>query len=345
VQLEHDVDLAGLTTLELGGRARYLVRAESESDVALALDFARDRRAPVWVLGGGSNVIVPDGGLDGLVLLIRLRGVDVRIAEAEGAPATVTAKAGEPWDALVAAMVERGLAGIECLSGIPGLVGATPIQNVGAYGQEVSDTIDSVRAYDREDRRFVELSGPACEFSYRDSLFKSRQPGRHVVTAVRFALKPGAPPTLRYPELRQRFGGTTPSLVEVRSTVLTIRRAKSMVVEASDENRRSCGSFFLNPVVSARIAEETAQRFPGAEMPRYPQPDGQLKLSAAWLIERSGIHKGLRSGNVAVSSRHALALVCRDGATSHELLSFADEIRARVAERTGIALAIEPVRF
>jgi UDP-N-acetylmuramate dehydrogenase len=242
-------------------------------------------------------------------------------------------------------MVESGLAGVECLSGIPGLVGATPIQNVGAYGQEVSDTIDSVRAYDREDRCFVELSGRACEFSYRDSLFKSREPGRHVVTAVRFALKPGAPPTLRYPELRQRFGATTPSLVEVRNTVLTIRRAKSMVVEASDENRRSCGSFFLNPVVSARVAEETAQRFPGAEMPRYPQPDGQLKLSAAWLIERSGIHKGLRSGNVAVSSQHALALVCRDGATSHELLSFADEIRARVAERTGIALAIEPVRF
>jgi UDP-N-acetylmuramate dehydrogenase len=340
VQLEHDVELAALTTLELGGRARHFVRALSEQDVVEALAFASERGLRVWVLGGGSNVVVPDAGLDGLVLSIGLRGI-----ETDTASARVEAAAGEPWDALVETMVERGFAGIECLSGIPGLVGATPIQNVGAYGQEVSETITSVRAYDREARRFVELGPAECAFSYRDSLFKSRQPGRHVVTAVSFALRAGGIPSLRYPELRQRFADGVPSLAEVRSTVLAIRRAKSMLVEAGDENRRSCGSFFLNPIVPAAVAAAAGERFSGLEMPRYPQPDGRVKLSAAWLIEHSGLPKGLRSGNVGISSRHALALVCHAGATTRELMAFAEQLRARVQEQSGISLSPEPVRF
>jgi UDP-N-acetylmuramate dehydrogenase len=340
VQLEHDVELAALTTLELGGRARHFVRALSEQDVVEALAFASERGLRVWVLGGGSNVVVSDAGLDGLVLSIGLRGI-----ETDTASARVEAAAGEPWDALVETMVERGFAGIECLSGIPGLVGATPIQNVGAYGQEVSETITSVRAYDREARRFVELGPAECAFSYRDSLFKSRQPGRHVVTAVSFALRAGGIPSLRYPELRQRFADGVPSLAEVRSTVLAIRRAKSMLVEAGDENRRSCGSFFLNPIVPAAVAAAAGERFSGLEMPRYPQPDGRVKLSAAWLIEHSGLPKGLRSGNVGISSRHALALVCHAGATTRELMAFAEQLRARVQEQSGISLSPEPVRF
>ena len=343
MHLEHDVELASLTTLELGGRARYLVHAQSEDDVALALDFAREASVRVWVLGGGSNVVVPDAGIDGLVLSVRLRGVE--IDRSEPAIARVTARGGEPWDALVEAMVAANLAGLECLSGIPGKVGATPIQNVGAYGQEVSDTIASVRAYDRDERRFVELPPSVCDFSYRDSSFKSKQPDRYVVTSVTFALRPGGAPTLRYPELRQRFGASPPRLAEVRETVLAIRRAKSMLVEATDENRRSCGSFFMNPVVTGAVADQTASRFPGIEMPRYAQPDGTVKLSAAWLIERSGLKKGQRSGNVGISSRHALALVCHDGATTSELLAFAEGIRARVHERSGISLSPEPVRF
>jgi UDP-N-acetylmuramate dehydrogenase len=342
VHLERDIDLAGLTTLGLGGRARYLVRARSEADVVDALDFAASTGVPVWVFGGGSNVVVPDHGLEGLVLLVRLRGIQI---EEQGTSARVSAGAGEPWDELVARMVALGYAGVECLSGIPGLVGATPIQNVGAYGQEVSDTLTSVRAYDRERRDFVELERSACEFSYRDSLFKSREPNRHVVTRVNLALRPGGAPLLRYPELKQRFGTSVPGLPEVRETVLAIRRAKSMLLEAADENRRSCGSFFLNPVVAPATASETALRFPGQDMPQYPQADGRVKLSAAWLIERSGLSKGARSGNVGISSRHALALVCHEGATTRELLAFADELRARVLERTGIALSPEPVCF
>jgi UDP-N-acetylmuramate dehydrogenase len=342
VQLEHDVELAALTTLELGGRARHFVRALSEQDVVEALAFASDRKLRVWVLGGGSNVIVPDAGLDGLVLSLGLRGIEI---ETDTENVRVQAAAGEPWDALVETMVARGFAGIECLSGIPGLVGATPIQNVGAYGQEVSETITSVRAYDREARRFVELRRAECAFSYRDSLFKSRQPGRHVVTAVSFALRAAGTPTLRYPELRQRFADGLPSLAEVRSTVLGIRREKSMLVEAGDENRRSCGSFFLNPIVSAADAAAAAARFSGLEMPRYPQADGRVKLSAAWLIEHSGLPKGLRSGNVGISSRHALSLVCHAGATTRELMTFAEQLRARVQERSGISLSPEPVRF
>ena len=343
VHLEQDVELAPLTTLEVGGRARYLVRAETEADVADGLDFARANALRVWVLGGGSNVIVPDRGVDGLVLAIRLRGT--RWESSSETRVRPEVAAGEPWDGVVAAAVDRGLAGIECLSGIPGLAGATPIQNVGAYGQEISDTLVSVRAYDREDRCFVLLDRAACEFAYRDSVFKSRAAERFVVTSVCFELEQGGSANLRYPELRQRFDAESPALSEVRETVLAIRRTKSMLVEAGNENRRSCGSFFLNPIVNSSSADAVAARFPGESMPRFAQPDGRVKLSAAWLIERSGLNRGLRSGNVGISSRHALSLVCHASATSDELLSFADSIRRRVEARAGVVLSLEPVRF
>ena len=339
MQLIHDAELAGSTTLRVGGRARYLVVIESEADLVDALAFASERGARVWVLGGGSNVVVPDSGLDGLVALIRLRGIE---ATSDGARETLSAAAGEPWDAFVADSVARGLAGIEGLSGIPGLVGATPIQNVGAYGQEVSETITWVRAYDRSERRFVELERSECRFSYRDSLFKSELPERFVVTRVCFELSRRAP-SLRYAELRQHFAGAEPSLNEVRDAVLAIRRSKSMVVEAHDENHRSCGSFFLNPIVAAPLADAVAERLGAVNMPRFPQPDGRIKLSAAWLIERSGLKKGTRAGHVGISSRHALALVCHEGATATELLTFAEHVRDVVRRETGIELSPEPV--
>ena len=339
MQLIHDAELAGSTTLGVGGRARYLATIESEADLVDALEFAARRGARVWILGGGSNVVVPDRGLDGLVALMRLRGIEVG---GDGASETLTAAAGEPWDGFVATTVARGLSGVEGLSGIPGLVGATPIQNVGAYGQEVSETIAWVRAYDRSERRFVELDRGECRFSYRDSLFKSIVPDRYVVTRVCFALSRRAP-SIRYADLRQHFSGREPTLSEVRDAVLAIRRSKSMVVEAGDENRRSCGSFFLNPIVETEHADAVAERLNAASMPRFPQADGRVKLSAAWLIERAGLKKGTRSGNVGISSRHALALVCHDGATSSELLTFAEHVRDVVRRETGVGLSPEPV--
>ncbi|MDQ2645370.1 MAG: UDP-N-acetylmuramate dehydrogenase [Myxococcota bacterium] len=339
MQLIHDAELAGSTTLGVGGRARYLAIVESEADLVDALEFAAARGARVWVLGGGSNVVIPDCGLDGLVALMRLRGIEAHLA---GTDELLSAAAGEPWDGFVAESVRRGLSGIEGLSGIPGLVGATPIQNVGAYGQEVSETIVQVRAYDRNERRFVELGRDECRFSYRDSLFKSGLPDRFVVTRVRFALSRRAP-ELRYAELRRHFDAREPTLPAVREAVLAIRRSKSMVVEAGDENRRSCGSFFLNPIVDAARGDALVERLGAASMPRFPQPDGRVKLSAAWLIERAGLKKGTRSGNVGISSRHALALVCHDGASASELLAFAEHVRDVVRRETGIELSPEPV--
>ena len=339
--VREDVELRERTTLGVGGRARYFAEVTDERAVVEAFAFARERSLDVRVLGGGSNVVVPDRGVDGLVLSIGLTGVSI---EERDGKALVTAGAGEPWDALVATTVERGLAGLECLSGIPGLAGATPIQNVGAYGQEVAQSIVSVRAFDRRTGAFVTFSNAECAFDYRDSRFKSREPNRYVVLAVTFALALEGTPTLAYPELARALAGEArPSLAHTRQAVLRIRGAKSMVVDPTDENCRSCGSFFVNPVVAAETAARAGARLGAPDMPRYAQRDGRVTLSAAWLIERSGFTKGVRFGNVGLSTRHALALVCHDGATSEELLAFATHVRETVHEKTGIELVPEPV--
>jgi UDP-N-acetylmuramate dehydrogenase len=335
--------LAPLCTLGVGGRARFFVEAREQGDVAAALDWAERRRLPVRVLGGGSNLVVADAGVDALVLKIALRGVTVR--EVPGA-VEVTAAAGEPWDPLVQDAVAQGWAGLECLSGIPGLVGATPIQNVGAYGQEVSQTLTAVRALDRAASRVVTLGPDACGFAYRDSLFKSGTPERYVVLAVTYRLVPGGAPAVRYAELARQLearGLRTPSLADVRESVLAIRRAKSMVLEAGDPNRRSCGSFFVNPVVSAEemaLAEVLAG---DPAMPRWPERDGRVKLSAAWLIERAGFVRGEADGPVGLSSRHALAIVAREGARASDVVRFARRVRDRVEARFGVRLQPEPV--
>jgi UDP-N-acetylmuramate dehydrogenase len=344
VRIGDHVPLAPLTTLGVGGPARFLAEAETEDDVAEALSFARTRGLPVLVLGGGSNLLVADRGFDGLALRPRLRGVRVDHGEVE-------AGAGEAWDDVVARAVASGWAGVECLSGIPGEVGATPIQNVGAYGQEVADTIVSVRALDRGSLAAVTLDAARCGFGYRDSVFKRADAGRFVIVSVRFALRPGGAPALRYAELAGKLAGrAAPSLAEVRAAVLDLRRAKSMVLDPADENGRSAGSFFMNPVVEAGAIEAVRARVeaagvlaPGERMPEHPAPGGRVKLPAAWLIERAGFRKGTREGAVGISTRHALAIVNRGGATAAAIVGFARRVRDGVRGRFGVELQAEPV--
>jgi UDP-N-acetylmuramate dehydrogenase len=334
------VPLAPLTTFELGGPARHFVDVASEPELVAAIAWADERALPLFVIGGGSNLVVSDAGYAGLVVRSTERGVRIR-------DGVLTAKAAEPWDELVALAVRENLAGLECLSGIPGSTGATPIQNVGAYGQEVSETIAEVRVFDRVERRVRTLTPAECGFSYRDSALK-RDPDRFVVLEVSFTLVPNGRPTVRYPELVRAIGDRT-SLAEVRDVVIALRRAKSMVIDAADPNRRSAGSFFTNPIVpdaeADRVVAEAVRSglVPSArDVPRYAGGEGKSKLAAGWLIERAGFAKGLRRGAVGISSKHALALVHHGGGTTAELLSLAREIRDGVHARFGVTLTPEP---
>jgi UDP-N-acetylmuramate dehydrogenase len=343
VELLEDVSLDRWCTLRVGGPARYFVAARTESELLEAARWADAQRVPLRVLGGGSNVVISDHGFDGLVIRVELRGVDSAV---HGDEVRVTAAAGEPWDDLVRRAVENEWAGIECLSGIPGMVGATPIQNVGAYGQEVAETIREVRVFDRATNEVRTLDREACAFAYRDSSFKTAEPERYIALSVTYVLERGGAPTLRYPELRRALelaSADAPTLARTRETVLSIRRSKSMVIEASDENARSCGSFFVNPVIAADDVDEVMRRVGRADMPRWPQPGARVKLSAAWLIEQSGLHRNHREGPVGLSSRHTLAIVCHDGARSADVIAFARRVRARVWERSGVRLVPEPV--
>jgi UDP-N-acetylmuramate dehydrogenase len=342
LEIQADVPLAERTTLELGGPARYFVEVATEEALAEAVAFAEGRELAVRVLGGGSNLVVRDEGVDALVIAMGLRGI---AWEPDG---RVTVAAGEPWDAFVAASVERGLAGLECLSGIPGLVGATPIQNVGAYGQDVSQTVERVRVLERRTGLTLELPASALDFAYRDSALK-RDPDRAVVLDVTFGLIPEGAPRLTYSELTKAMAGREPTLERVRETVIALRRTKSMVIDPADPNRRSAGSFFTNPIVAPAEADEVVRRALArgvvsdtAQVPRWPEGE-RVKLAAGWLIEKAGIHKGLRRGTVGVSSAHALALVHHGGGTTKELLALEAEVRAAVRAAWGIELEREPV--
>lgn len=347
-----DVPLGPRTTLELGGAARLFVEARTDSEVGGAIALAETERLPLFVLGGGSNLLVPDDGYDGLVLSMAMRGIESAPAVSARGERTmrVTAAAGEPWDQFVAHTVANGWQGLECLSGIPGLVGATPVQNVGAYGQDVSETIVAVGVVDRQTKLSRTLTARECQFGYRDSALK-REPTRYVVTWVCFELRPGAPPALKYAELQRALAHRqSPTLTEVRDTVIALRKKKSMVLDAFDANRRSAGSFFTNPIVAPEVADEVVRRAverglakSPADVPRWPEKDGRVKLAAGWLIEKSGIERGLRRGNVGVSSAHALALVHHGGGTTTELLALADHVRASVREAFGVELEREPV--
>jgi UDP-N-acetylmuramate dehydrogenase len=342
--LREFVPLAPLTTIGVGGSARYFADITDPAALEPALDWAAARGVPVRILGGGSNVVVADAGFEGLVVRLATRGLEFSSA---GTDIELSASAGEPWDEVVAAAVARNCQGLECLSGIPGSLGATPIQNVGAYGQEVSETLVAVDVFDRERRVTRSLAASECRFGYRDSLFKSEAPERFVVLGARFRLRPSGAPALRYAELQRHFADreAPPDLAEVRRAVVALRRRKSMVLDPSDENNRSCGSFFVNPVVSAAHAHELAAAAGASDMPRYPQADGRVKLAAGWLIERAGFAKGTRRGAVGLSTRHALAIVCHAGATARDVFEFAAAIQAGVRERFRVELVPEPVHW
>lgn len=336
-----DVALAPLTTLGVGGRARWFVAAATAEDVAVAHRWARERGLPMFVLGGGSNLVVADEGMNGLVLQVSLRGVRF---DADRDSARLTAGAGEPWDPVVAAAVERGLSGIESLSGIPGTVGGTPIQNVGAYGQEVAETIESVTVYDRDAAAMTTMAGSACGFAYRMSRFKSDDAGRFVVCEVAFRLH-RRPPAARYPDVVRYLDGAgiaRPSLADIRQAVLAVRRRKGMVIDAADPDTRSVGSFFMNPVVTPADRDRVASAG-GLEPPGFATPDGRVKIPAAWLIERAGFARGDTDGAVGISTKHTLALVNRGGATARDVLRLARRIKRQVVERFGIWLRPEPV--
>jgi UDP-N-acetylmuramate dehydrogenase len=350
--IAREVRLASRTTLDLGGPARAYVEVESPSALEEALRLARAERAPVLVLGGGSNVVVADAGFAGFVLRMRTRGIE--IDDSAGDRVLVRAAAGEPWDALVARAVDEGLSGIECLSGIPGLVGATPIQNVGAYGQEVADTIVAVDVLDRDTLARATLSPEQCRFAYRHSAFKEADGARWIVTAVTFALRRAPPGPLRYGELAKALASVAaPSVRDVRETVLSLRRAKSMVYDPEDPNRRSVGSFFTNPIVPRALADRLVDDAIACGLVRFREEvptfaagaadEGRVKLSAGWLIERAGFARGLRRGPVGLSSKHALCLVHHGGGKSADLLALAREIVAGVEERFGVLLVPEPV--
>jgi len=342
------VRLSDCTTLRLGGRARRFVRAGTEEDLIKAVRAADDGGEPTLIIGGGSNLVVADEGFDGTVIQVAAKGVNPG-----GEPGLVTVAAGEDWDPVVAWTVAAGLAGLECLSGIPGLTGATPIQNVGAYGQEVAETIISVRTYDRVTGQISIFPNERCGFGYRTSVFKRDGSGRHVVLSVTFrlAVQPVSAP-VRYAELASALGveiGDQVASPRVRSAVMDLRRGKGMVIDAADPDTRSAGSFFVNPVldVAALAAVEAAARArcgPGTRVPRFDAGDGLVKVPAAWLIERAGFGKGYSLGDGArISSKHTLALVTCESATTAGLLALARQIRDGVRDVFGVSLAPEPV--
>ena len=330
MQVRRDAPLAELTTLRVGGPAERLVEVTDAAELVQAVREADESGRPLLVLGGGSNVVAPDEGWPGDVVLVRSHGI-----EREGDELRV--QAGHDWDAFVAHTVEAGLAGVEALSGIPGSTGATPIQNVGAYGQEVAQTITAVRVWDRAEKTERVLSPAECGFAYRDSRLK-REPGRLVVLEVTFGLVPGdVSRPVTYAELARTLGvevGGTAPLADVRAAVLALRRGKGMVWDDAEPDSRSAGSFFTNPVVPASRAVEGC--------PSWPAGDGLVKLSAAWLVQSAGFGRGTRAGRVGTSSKHSLALTTEDGATATELLAFADGVVAAVEERFGVRLEREP---
>ena len=343
--LREQVPLAPFTTLGVGGPARFVIEATDPDLVPRAIDWAAARQLPLFVLGGGSNIVVADSGFDGLVLRVAVKGLDTC---EEGDRVTVSAGAGEEWDDLVSFSVERGWAGLECLSGIPGTVGGTPVQNVGAYGQEVGETIASVAAVDRATGQVVDIDRSACEFGYRASRFKGRDRDRFVITGVRYHLRPNGRPTIIYPDVRSylaRCGPQAPSIADVRAAVIAIRRRKGMIVDPQDADSRSVGSFFVNPLVTRDELDRllrTRARTPDT-VPAFPAAGGFFKLSAAWLIEAAGFPRGYAAGNVGLSTRHAMAIVNRGGATAAEVVGLAAEIVARVGDLFDVELRPEPV--
>jgi len=327
--MTRNVPLAPFSTLGVGGAAEWYTSATTPDDIAAAHAWSRERGVPLTVLGGGSNVVIADAGIRGLVLHNRLDGMAFW---KDPDDTLVTAGAGEPWDNLVAACVAKGLAGVECLSGIPGGVGGTPIQNVGAYGQEVADTVETVTAFDLE-------AG-----AMRTSRFKTDEAGRWIVCAVTFRLRAGVP-LVSYPDVRMQLeqrGIASPAVADVREAVLAVRRRKGMVLDAADADTHSVGSFFVNPILTGDHRERIAS-VSGQPVPGFGRSDGRVKVPAAWLIEHAGFSRGTVDGAAGISSKHTLALINRGGATAADIVRLAVRIKRTVADRFGVLLRPEPV--
>ncbi len=348
LKIEKNRPLATFTTLGVGGPARSFVQVDEEEQLLEALELAEENEWPVFILGGGSNLLVSDEGFPGLVAKIELKGI--RFDEAH--KGRVVASAGEDWDSFVLRCVEKDYAGVECLSGIPGTVGGTPIQNVGAYGQDVGQTISSVRILDRRDRGIRQIEKTECRFSYRSSIFNTEAVNRHVVISVTFSLVPGGTACISYADLVKRFGsaGVHPALAEVRKTVLEIRASKGMLIRTGDPDCQSAGSFFKNPLVEESALREIESRArkaghlsSGQEVPGFSAPDGKIKVSAAWLIEKSGFARGYKRGRAGLSSKHTLAIINRGGASARDILDLMREIQSGVKSTFGVDLKPEPV--
>lgn len=343
MQIQENVPLAPYTTLQVGGPARFFIEARSEDEIRDALLFARERSLEVFVLAGGSNLVIADAGWPGVVLKIAVAGTTTRAAEAKR---IFVVGAGEDWDKFVAFSVEQNCAGIECMSGIPGTVGGTPVQNVGAYGQEVKDTITSVRVLDTITLEVCDMAAADCGFAYRTSIFNSSEKGRYIVTQVSFALTPGGDPKIEYADLKRYFGErSAPTLQEVRDAVRVIRATKGMLIGTDDQDSRSAGSFFKNPIVAqdqyTRIATLPACK--DEKPPSFPAPAGSVKISAAWLVERSGFHRGYTDGNVGISRKHSLAIINRGGASANDVLRLKNKVQDGVFQAFGVRLQPEPV--
>jgi UDP-N-acetylmuramate dehydrogenase len=337
--------LARHTTLGVGGPAHRFVVVETEDEILHALDYARMHGWPVFILGGGSNIVVSDAGYPGLVIKIEIPGIQPLDDRSR-----ISVGAGVDWDAFVQYCADRNLAGVECLSGIPGSVGAAPIQNAGAYGQEVGEIISRIRALDRNSNRIVELERAVCRFSYRSSIFNTTHKDRYILLRVDFVLRPDGAACIHYPDLQRHLGNSVPSLGEVRAAVLQIRESKGMVLHPNNPDSKSVGSFFKNPMLdpeATAAAEKKAREFgllgAAESLPRFAAADGKDKLPAAWLIERAGFHKGYIYGPTGISGKHALAIVNRGGAKAQDIVDLMHRIQARVLELFGIEIQPEPV--
>jgi UDP-N-acetylmuramate dehydrogenase len=328
-------DLSKYTSFHVGGPAQKILQVSTQEEIIAAIEEAGD--SPILILGGGTNVLVSDSGFEGTVIRISNNSVQAEVDACSGA--TLTIGAGEDWDELVATTIDRGFAGLETLSGIPGTVGAAPIQNIGAYGHEVSEFITRVRTYDREKKEIRTFTNSECEFSYRSSHFKSH-PGRYVVLEVQFQIRRGEmSDPITYAELSKKLGvdmGDKASVVDVRKAVLELRGAKGMLINSQDKDSWSAGSFFTNPIIS----QQAADGLPNAA-PKWPLTDGRVKISAAWLIENSGIHKGDEVGGARISTKHVLALTNAGSATAADIATLARKARDQVQSTFGITLEAE----
>ena len=342
--IQEQVPLAPRTTIKVGGPARFFVEVQTAEDARAAVEYANSKSLALFILGGGSNLVVSDKGWPGLVLKLAITGIEQRSEEGR---AIFEVGAGEEWDKFVAFAVGKNCAGVECLSGIPGSVGGTPVQNVGAYGQEVAETIESVQALEVETLEVREIAKKDCGFSYRTSIFNTTERGRYIILKTTYSLLPGGTPKIEYADLKKYFAGwrETPTLADAREAVRQIRASKGMLITPGDPDCQSAGSFFKNPILTAEQHDELIRRaaLRGLQVPSYPALESQKKISAAWLVEHSGFSKGFIAGKAGISRKHALAIVNRSHATALDILSLKDQIQGRVKEIWGVQLEPEPV--